>query len=78
MPLPSGARACLYLPAAAESGSVTIHNVAGERVMAMALDSATPCWSLPLAPGIYIARFSIRYQDGRNHTEEQKIAVVPR
>jgi hypothetical protein len=67
----------IFFDKAPASGSFQVYNVAGERVAEDSFGSSGDSLrTASLAPGIYLARIVVSYQDGSSRTVLQKIIIV--
>lgn len=77
VPAKQGDPLALYFDRAPASGSFQVYNVAGQRVAEDSFGSSGASLQTgSLAPGIYLARIVVNYEDGSSRTELQKIIIV--
>jgi ELWxxDGT repeat protein len=78
-PVKHGDPLCLYFDAAPAKSKWEAYNLAGDRVATLEFESGTDnCWKTEkVAPGIYVLKGEVEYQDGTKKTVKQLVVVKP-
>jgi len=78
VPAKAGQPLRLYFEQPPVSGCCRIYNLGGEKVAEMNFENQpNPCIATQqLAPGIYLARIKVQYQDGSSKILIQKVAIL--